>query len=306
MIKRSFSENAAQALLPEHEKRVKLSEEDLSKIQREPCSTCDVDIEACHKASMDFKKLTTELHLRLLASPVGRRMFSPRRVVLYQNNGIRTPAILLREGTSGGFSPTLHILDVFSGRETRTTSDLLLNLPVFRRYFEPIPAENIKFKVSNIPLTDLECVTRTVLKIDLNGVLNHQADALEACQEDIASLCSSWDSPDWDELDWGKVKDLQVRDVLDARRKISESAQTRHCIECPQFLKHFGMRHDEWIIKENIAQIRQLMSDQNLQLLPDYEQRIAVLKDLGFIDEKSIVQLKGKVACEVSLHGGLG
>ena len=62
----------------------------------------------------------------------------------------------------------------------------------------------------------------------------------------------------------------------------------------------FAMRHDEWLIKENISQLRQLMSDQNLQLLPDYEQRIAVLKDLGFIDEKSRVELKGKVACEVS------
>lgn len=63
----------------------------------------------------------------------------------------------------------------------------------------------------------------------------------------------------------------------------------------------FAMAHDEWLIKENIAQLRQLMSDQNLQLLPDYEQRISVLKDLGFIDEKSRVELKGKVACEVSL-----
>lgn len=60
------------------------------------------------------------------------------------------------------------------------------------------------------------------------------------------------------------------------------------------------MRHDEWLIKENISQLRQLMSDQNLQLLPDYEQRIAVLQDLGFIDSSSRVELKGKVACEVS------
>ena len=46
--------------------------------------------------------------------------------------------------------------------------------------------------------------------------------------------------------------------------------------------------------------MKQLMSDQNLALLPDYEQRIQVLKDLGFVDEQSRVQLKGKVACEVS------
>lgn len=59
------------------------------------------------------------------------------------------------------------------------------------------------------------------------------------------------------------------------------------------------MQHDEWLIKANILQLKQLMSDQNLQLLPDYEQRLEVLKDLGFIDEESRVQLKGKVACEV-------
>lgn len=60
------------------------------------------------------------------------------------------------------------------------------------------------------------------------------------------------------------------------------------------------MEHDQWLIKENILALRQLMSDQNLQLLPDYEQRIHVLKDLGFVDEGSRVELKGKVACEVS------
>lgn len=59
------------------------------------------------------------------------------------------------------------------------------------------------------------------------------------------------------------------------------------------------MQHDEWQVKENISQLKQLMSDQNLQLLPDYEQRIQVLRDLGFVDEQSRVQLKGKVACEI-------
>ena len=43
-----------------------------------------------------------------------------------------------------------------------------------------------------------------------------------------------------------------------------------------------------------------MMSDQNLELLPDYEQRINVLKDLGFIDEHGNVELKGRVACEIN------
>lgn len=65
MIKRSFSENATQALLPEHEKAVKLSEEDLSKVKREACSVCDVDLEVCHQASMDYERATAELHVAL-------------------------------------------------------------------------------------------------------------------------------------------------------------------------------------------------------------------------------------------------
>lgn len=59
------------------------------------------------------------------------------------------------------------------------------------------------------------------------------------------------------------------------------------------------MCHDEWLIRENISQLRTLMSDQNLQLLPDYGQRISVLTDLGFIDSGTGVELKGKVACEI-------
>lgn len=57
---------------------------------------------------------------------------------------------------------------------------------------------------------------------------------------------------------------------------------------------------EESLLKKNIAELKQAISDQNLELLPDYEQRIEVLKDLGFIDDGLNVELKGRVACEVS------
>ena len=84
MIKRSFSENATQALLPEQEKQVKLSESDLTNIKREPCEICDLDLEECHTAAMEFQSATADLHLALAASPVGRRMFSAKRLVVFQ------------------------------------------------------------------------------------------------------------------------------------------------------------------------------------------------------------------------------
>jgi antiviral helicase SKI2 len=84
MIKRSFSENATQALLPEHEKNVKVSEADLEKIKREPCEICDIDLEACHQSCEDYKRLTNEMHLSLLVDPVGRRVLSRNRLIVYK------------------------------------------------------------------------------------------------------------------------------------------------------------------------------------------------------------------------------
>ena len=83
MIKRSFSENAAQSLLPQQEKQVKLSEVNLAKVKRESCNICGVDLDDCHAATAAFQSLTVKLHLGLLASPVGRRMFSPRRLIIF-------------------------------------------------------------------------------------------------------------------------------------------------------------------------------------------------------------------------------
>jgi antiviral helicase SKI2 len=42
------------------------------------------------------------------------------------------------------------------------------------------------------------------------------------------------------------------------------------------------------------------ISDQNLELLPDYQQRIQVLQQLNYIDDQGTVQLKGRVACEIN------
>ena len=83
MIKRSFSENATQALLPEHEKQVKLSEADLAKVKRELCEICDNDMESCHEAAMTFQNQTIDLHLGLMASPIGRRLLCARRLIVY-------------------------------------------------------------------------------------------------------------------------------------------------------------------------------------------------------------------------------
>ncbi|KAK4547703.1 hypothetical protein LTR36_000661 [Oleoguttula mirabilis] len=302
MIKRSFSENATQALLPEHEKQIKVSEADLAKVKREPCNICDGDIEACHDAGVEYQQLTALLHLSMLATPVGRRMFQPKRLIVFKGrNDVRTAGILLREGvTRGSGVQVLEIL--YHDKRQRQDPDFLPYLPRFRRLFVPLPQneKDLEFRLAMIPLEDVEALTGSHIQVDVNALLRKDQDAMAQAKTELLSTCSSWTSSTWNELDYTKyLKEMEIRGLLDDRTRAANSAQERECIHCPDFPKHFAMAHDQWIIKDKIDSIRQLMSDQNLQLLPDYQQRINVLKDLGFIDENSRVELKGKVACEI-------
>ncbi|KAF2712633.1 antiviral helicase [Pleomassaria siparia CBS 279.74] len=301
MIKRSFSENATQALLPEHEHKVKLSEADLEKVKREPCKICDVDLELCHQACMNYQRLTNELHLGLLADPVGRRTIGRNRLVVYKKNNIRTVGMILQDGTSKGNEPAIQVLEICQNQQ-RKADDLLPYLAPFVEYYRPLPKNENEYTLAwaFIPLNDVECLTNTVIDIpEAVRNLTKRKQLAKLAQDQFIPLCSSWNYQDWDEYDFGRIKTLSFRELDEARRKEGVVATQRECLKCPDFMKHFAMEHDEWIIKENILQLRQLMSDQNLQLLPDYEQRISVLKDLGFVDEDCRVELKGKVACEI-------
>ncbi|GCC33681.1 hypothetical protein chiPu_0012151 [Chiloscyllium punctatum] len=60
--------------------------------------------------------------------------------------------------------------------------------------------------------------------------------------------------------------------------------------------------HERMMIKDELERLRFLVSDRSLMLLPEYEQRVNVLKALKYIDESCAVQLKGRVACEISNH----
>ncbi|KAI0162119.1 DSHCT domain-containing protein [Xylariaceae sp. FL1272] len=303
MIKRSFSEHATQQLLPEHEKAVKLSEADLAKIKREPCTICDVSIDQCHSAAMQYKELTLELYKGLLSIPIGKKLFAQKRLIVWNKDGVRTPGILLSDGVSTKVAdgqPTVHVFEIKTGRETRDSSDILPFIPKFRTLFKPLPQQkrNIVAKTLHVPLSDVECLTNTVVE----GVLPdffQGGESRQKAKDRLLKICRTWDASMWDEISFAKIKSMNLQEMIQKRQREVANIEANATMSCPKFLRHFAMCHDQWLIKEHISSLRQALSDQNLQLLPDYEQRIEVLKDLSFVDTDTRIQLKGKVACEI-------
>merc|ERR1711936_1014566 len=64
-------------------------------------------------------------------------------------------------------------------------------------------------------------------------------------------------------------------------------------------LELFGTVYDVMRVREEIERMEYLCSEASLALLPDYNCRISVLRDLQYIDSNKVVQLKGRVGCEM-------
>ncbi|CAE7133652.1 unnamed protein product, partial [Rhizoctonia solani] len=105
-----------------------------------------------------------------------------------------------------------------------------------------------------------------------------------------------------EEIEWlkGKGHSIDVQDALQDRAGVERTLGRMVCVHCPEFGTHYALFHEQMVIQKEIGRLMFELSDQNLELLPDYEQRIQVLKDLRLIDENQTVLLKGRVACEIN------
>ena len=115
----------------------------------------------------------------------------------------------------------------------------------------------MEFKVLKISLSDVECVTKTQVKVrgplwklrmkkGIDNcfqyhpvkVLSDYEEAAKFATSEFKSLSASWVDPLWDELDWGRIKEMQTRDLLEHRAEEANKAQLGHCFDCPNFVKH--------------------------------------------------------------------
>lgn len=85
MIKRSFSENAAQKLAPETQRMIKETERELTQLPKVECDVCGKDIDAFYSVSAEAVRVNAQLLHEASWSLAGRKSFTPGRVILIRN-----------------------------------------------------------------------------------------------------------------------------------------------------------------------------------------------------------------------------
>ncbi|KAJ9111455.1 hypothetical protein QFC19_001224 [Naganishia cerealis] len=265
MIKRSFSENASQALAPEQQRQVEATERRLAKIPQVQCEVCSPDIEAFYDVSAEVARMNTRLIQAAATNHQGNKTMSAGRLVLLYDKHYRGNLGIILRPSPGLINPDS---------------------------VEPPPDDGLRTYWVFVLVSE-----STKNKDDDKSDEVATETTLAGLQELYESLRKTESLP---EVEWTRMRQLEFQEALKSRNTLANRLSSMSCKLCADFADHYEILHERKLIEGDLQQLKMALSDQNLELLPDYEQRVDVLKSLQFIDDNATVLLKGRVACEIN------
>lgn len=299
MIKYSFSENSKQTLLPEQEKKIKELQGKLEDIKMYDCVNCSPDIDAFLNDVVRFRACTSQMMEELAKTDAIFHVLKVGRLIIYRDaddnlklgfifrtNMKESSAVIMTftEPNSLATGEPNH-LPYIADMITYTTNN-------FAKF------KGIEYYMEKVSLTSIELTTAYTLRISFTDIMKNDEDALKKFQQEVKIILKI--SQRLKESISEKKGSLKAHQQVLERNNIRKNISSYQAITCPDLSKHFVPKYEAFIINREIKNLYHLMSDQNLNLLPDYERRLAVLKDTGFIDQNHNVLLKGRVACEIN------
>ncbi|KAJ2519591.1 Antiviral helicase ski2 [Coemansia sp. RSA 1939] len=327
VIKRSFGENMAQGQAPDQERRLLAVKKRLDEFPALECSICEDDIAGYYRVASAIRRVTTRLHTKaaqqslLLGGSSARgaaQAFIPGRLALVSIFPHVRLAVLVRKAGADAshfvcmvldppLSDDQHQLPASSAAPPYPLTDLAatvakLDQPDMRYLYSTVPISSIAVlldttvKVRSANVTDQQLGKKepVVLSPELAFSLHKTLEALLQLQQDGQSDTSAIEYP------WQRIRVLEFQELVHERARLLGSASGFQCCACPDLSHHYMSVHRKVALQTELDELAMQLSDQNLELLPDYRLRLDVLKSLAYIDESGNVQLKGRVACEMN------
>ncbi|CAD6975638.1 unnamed protein product, partial [Tilletia controversa] len=302
MIKRSFSENASQKMLPDQQKKVKDIERQLNKLAKVADPEWEAELERFHDLCYSADVSNQGMLQTALDQQQGSKNMAPGRIVLvrdhhFENDG----AVIVKQINSRIF---LTLAAVTPERKSKTL-DVAENSkpPLWNPTLKGRVLDGLVYDLVEVPLTSIVLVTKHVVKIEPSMIMAHRISAMQGAVNAMIPYLLEWSEQGViPEVEWSKLRKLDFQEALRARDGyVSKIAQQSHILGKEDFAKDYATVDKRKRLQREIASLRMSISDQNLELLPDYEQRIQVLKTLRFVDPlNESVLLKGRVACEIN------
>ncbi|GBF97557.1 hypothetical protein Rsub_10158 [Raphidocelis subcapitata] len=156
------------------------------------------------------------------------------------------------------------------------------------------------------PARAVQGICRAKVRIEPAEVLGAGGRGLAAALRELrriaaAAAAAGGDPETLDPRGDFKLTDLSLTQRLaDWSAALSARAALR-CHGCPGTAPQFALVRSEGALRRRVEALAHELSDASLQQLPEFHQRVQVLRDLGYVDPADdTVTLKGRAACEIN------
>ncbi|XP_022997907.1 DExH-box ATP-dependent RNA helicase DExH11 isoform X1 [Cucurbita maxima] len=163
-------------------------------------------------------------------------------------------------------------------------------------------AAGVSYEVRGVDAKEFLCVCNK--KIQLNPVrlledVNNVAYS-QTVQQLLDIKSDGKFPPALDPLKDLKLKDVNLVEAYKGWTDLVLKMVANKCHGCIKLGEHLKLASEIKKHKEEVNNLKFQMSDEALQQMPDFQGRIDVLKEIGCINADLVVQIKGRVACEMN------
>ncbi|XP_063870777.1 superkiller complex protein 2-like [Scylla paramamosain] len=318
IMKRSFSEAVQMANQSKYKEELQQTK---ARLANEPDFSCLVckDMKEYYAAARDYTKQRRQVYASVMVFPGVMKAMAPGRLLLLSNGQYQQRlACLLKVDTRDQNKLTVFVLKGKAETENPSQEEVQKKelLAASHDSFEVLE-DTTGHTTLEVPPSSVAAILAKILKISADKVIDNikkrqiprfRDDPPSQSVQDLINHMQRLNVSRGEELphfnllmdlgvrEMGAVAQIRTLDTL--RSKVRERA----CMECPMFQEHFEQAFVRLNLEEKAGRLTFLMSEEALQLHPEYKMRTQVLRQMGYIEQNNTVTLKGRVACEMGSH----
>ncbi|XP_018610003.1 superkiller complex protein 2 [Scleropages formosus] len=318
MMRRSFSESHRDT--QSQEKRIAQLRKKLASLPPLDTDGQLADLVPFYQTLTELRVTSENLQRAVMESVNGLKALSVGRVVVVNNSQHCNALGVILQVSNDSTNRSFTALILCEKGKEEGGAEPQSSIATLQHLYNPavfIPDGPCGHTVQKLKLQDISAITTKTLKVIPERIIDNYnkrqqprfrldppGQAISTATQELLRLAES-NPTGIATLD--PVNDLQLKgiEVVEASlrmRALQESLREFNCVHCPTFSEQFAQVQERMSIQEELDTLLFLVSDQSLLLLPEYHQRIRVLESLNYVDCKGAVQLKGRVACQISSH----
>ncbi|XP_066215877.1 superkiller complex protein 2 [Saccopteryx leptura] len=323
MMRRSFSEFPSRKDSKAHEQALAELTKKLSTLEEPDLTGQLADLPEYYSWAEELTETRSRIQHRVIESVNGLKSLSAGRVVVVRSQEHHnTLGVILQvssNSTSRVFTtlvlcekpPSEHVQERGSTSPAVPYPDDLVGFKLF------LPEGPCDHTVAKLQPADMAAITTKVLRVSGEKILEDfrkrqqpkfkkdpPTAAVTTAVQELLRLAQAHPAgpPALDPVNDLQLKDVSVVEGGLRARKLEELIGGAQCVHSPRFPAQYLRLRERLQVQKEMERLRFLLSDQSLLLLPEYHQRVQVLRTLGYVDDAGTVKLAGRVACAMSSH----